>query len=339
MHDILWFKLVEIGVRGKMLNVIKSIYSNFKSRVKLDNRVCSDFTCCSGVRQGECLSPILFSMYLNDIEREYILKGVEGVDIGMLKLFLLLYADDIILFANDIENLQLSLNILKNYFKRWKLKVNTQKTKVMIFRKGGRLWDNISFYYDRAELEICNKLVYLGVTFTTGGSFHETQNCLAGKGLKAIFKMNKYLYKFTEISIKHRLDLFDKLIVPILCYGADVWGFIGAPAIDRVHLRFLKTILRVKTGTPNNLVYAELGRQTLRTKPLVQIINYWFKILTSQDTKYIKHVYNFMLQDVEAHPNKFNWAVLDRNLLAELWFLRSLGTTGGGKLQCMYLII
>ena len=163
----------------------------------------------------------------------------------------------------------------------------SKKTKVMVFRKGGRLRDNISFYFDGVELEIVNKFVYLGVTFTTGGSFHETHNCLAGKGLKAIFKMNKYLYKFTDISIKHRLVLFDKLIVPILCYGADVWGFIQSPAIERVHFCFLKTILRVKTDTPNDLVYAELDRQTLRTKRLVQIINYWFKILTSQDTKYI----------------------------------------------------
>ena len=90
--------------------------------------------------------------------------------------------------------------------------------------------------------------------------------------------------------------------------------------MERVHLRFLKTILRVKTSTPNNLVFAELDRQTLRTKRLEQIVNYWFKILTSQDTKYIKHVYNFILQDVEAHPDKVNWAVLVRNLLSELEF-------------------
>ena len=46
-----------------------------------DNRVGSDFTtCCLGVRQEECLSAILFSMYLNDIEREYILKGAEGIE-------------------------------------------------------------------------------------------------------------------------------------------------------------------------------------------------------------------------------------------------------------------
>ena len=122
--------------------------------------------------------------------------------------------------------MQISLNILENYCKRWKLKVNTQKTKVMVFRKGGILRDNISFYFDGTELEIVNKFVYLGVTFTSGCSLHETKNCLAGKALTAIFKMNKYLYEFTDISIKHRLDLFDKLIVPIFCYVVDVWGFI-----------------------------------------------------------------------------------------------------------------
>ena len=46
-------------------------------------------------------------MYLNHIEREHILKGTERIDIGMLKLSLLLYADDISLFANDKENWQI----------------------------------------------------------------------------------------------------------------------------------------------------------------------------------------------------------------------------------------
>ena len=89
-----------MGVREKRLNVVKSIYSNLKSRVKFDNRVSSDFTCCLGVRQEECISLMLFSVSLNDIEKEYILKDAEGIDIGMLKRFLLLYADDIILCVN-----------------------------------------------------------------------------------------------------------------------------------------------------------------------------------------------------------------------------------------------
>ena len=107
----------------------------------------------------------------------------------------------------------------------------------------------IFFFYDGSELEIVNKFVYLGVPFSTGGSFHATQNDLSEKALTAIFQMNKYLYKFSNISLKHRLELFDKLISPILTYSAEVWGFIQAPAIERVHLKFLKTILTVKTDS------------------------------------------------------------------------------------------
>ena len=46
-----------------------------------------DFSCMTGVRQGECLSPILFAMYVNDIEREFITKGADGVDLGFIKCF------------------------------------------------------------------------------------------------------------------------------------------------------------------------------------------------------------------------------------------------------------
>ena len=69
-----------------------------------------------------------------------------------------------------------------------------------------------------------------------GGSFSEAQNTLAGQAQKAILKLNKYLYKFTFISPKHKLDLFDKLVTPILNYGYEVWGFAQANAIERVHM-------------------------------------------------------------------------------------------------------
>ena len=55
------------------------------------------------------LCPFLFSMYLNDLEDEFYLKGAKGVNVNMLKLFILLYADDIILFANSPEEMQNSL--------------------------------------------------------------------------------------------------------------------------------------------------------------------------------------------------------------------------------------
>ena len=114
-RDILWYKLIKIGVRGRMLDIIKSIYSTVKSRVKNNNTLSESFSCNIGVRQGECLLPILFAMYVNDLEQELDDKGVNGIDIGMVKLLLLLYADDIVLFAKTAEELQKSLDILEEY--------------------------------------------------------------------------------------------------------------------------------------------------------------------------------------------------------------------------------
>ena len=171
---------------------------------------------------------------------------MEGIDIGMVKMFMLLYADDIVLFGNSAEQLQDGLNLLSNYCQRWKLTVNIAKTKVMVFRKGGALPRNLTFLYNGNQLEIVRIFKYLGIVFTAGGSFTETQNTLSGQAQKAIFKLNKYLYRFTFISPKHKLELFDKLVTPILNYGCEVWGFIQGNAIERVHLQFCKQLLGVK---------------------------------------------------------------------------------------------
>ena len=147
-------------------------------------------------------------MYSNDLENDLMQKGAEGFDIGMLKLYLLLYADDIGVFAESSEGLQKGLDILAEYCKKWKLNVNIEKTKIMISRKGGNLARNLSFKYEGKTIEIVGKFVYFGITFTTGGSFNETHKKLSGQAFKAIFKLNQYFYNFTDLSPKHVLELF-----------------------------------------------------------------------------------------------------------------------------------
>ena len=120
-----------------MINVIRFLYEGVKSRVKYNNELSNDFDSYLGVRQGECLSPFLFSMYFNDIEEEFYLHGPEGIDVGSFKLFLLLYADDMTIFTETAERLQIGLDILDSYCNRWKLTMNIEKTKIMVFRKSG----------------------------------------------------------------------------------------------------------------------------------------------------------------------------------------------------------
>ena len=120
-----------------------SMYKHVNSNVKLHNVVSEGFECMLGVRQGGCLSPFLFAMYLNDLEEEFRLKGSDGIDIGMLNIFLLLYADDIILFAQSSEELQKSLDTHFEYCQRYKLSGNTSKTKVMFFLEKGVFYQEI----------------------------------------------------------------------------------------------------------------------------------------------------------------------------------------------------
>ena len=319
-RDILWFKLIKIGVRGKILNVMRGMYSSVKSRVKYQNELSSEFECYLKVRQGECLSPFLFSIYINDIEDEFYLHGINGIEIDTIKVFLLLYADDITIFAETAEGLQEGLNLLSNYCTRWKLILNTDKTKVMVFRKGGILPRNLKFYYDETELEIVSSFSYLGIIFSTGGSFSNAQKTLAGQAQKAVFKLNSYLYNFDTLTTRHILELFDKLVSPILNYGAEVWGFFKANQIERAHLQFCKRLLGVKKCTQNNFIYGELGRLPYQKQRYFIIIKYWLKIVNSEENKMIKHVYNQMLLDLELDNRRVNWASLVKKLLSELGF-------------------
>jgi len=319
VRDNLWYKLIKLGIRGNILYVMKSMYNSIKSKVKYSNTLSDSFECMLGVRQGECLSPFLFSMYLNDLEQEFHMNGLNGIDINCFKMFLLLYADDIIIFANNADELQRGLDLLHEYCNTWKLVVNTDKSKIMIFRKGGRN-SNISFRYNNKTIDIVNRFNYLGVVFTSGGSFCDASNTLAGQALKAIFKLKKYLYKFTEIPVGNKLELFDKLITPILNYGSEVWGFFKALPIERVHMQFCKQLLGVKKCTQNDFVYGEVGRINYQSRRYLNIIKYWVKLLRTPDNKFIKKIYLTLLNDSIVYPLKKNWCTLLKDLLSNLGF-------------------
>ena len=97
-----------------------------------------------------------------------------------------MFADDVVIFSETAEGLQESLNNLKQYCDKWNLSVNIEKTKIMVFRKGGVLSQNETWTFDNNEIEIVNNSNYLGVVLSSGGSYVKATNTLAGKALKAI---------------------------------------------------------------------------------------------------------------------------------------------------------
>ena len=88
-----------------------------------------------------------------------------------LKLLIILYADDTVFFANSQQNLQKCLNGLEQYCEKWKLKINTDKTKIMIFSQGKQQICNQNFKIGDNSIEVVKNFKYLGVTFACNGSF------------------------------------------------------------------------------------------------------------------------------------------------------------------------
>jgi hypothetical protein len=146
------------------------------------------------------------------------------------------------------------------------------------------------------------------------------QNTLSGQAQKAIFKLNKYLHKFTYIPPKHKLDLFDKLVSPILNYCSEICGFANDASIETIHMQFCKQILGVKKTTQNDFIYGELGRISFKTIHHYNIIKYWTRILDMPNNKYVSLIYNMLKHDMVTAPNKVNWCSLVKDLLSSLGF-------------------
>ena len=128
-----------------------------------------------------------------------------------VKLFTILYADDTVLLAESAEELQSELNYFYEYCEKWNLKVNINKSKVMVFFSKGRLPINLNFKMNNMELEIhvVSEFIYLGTMFQRTGSFKKNKINLADKASKAMYDiLNKG--RVHNLSVSCQLDLFDK---------------------------------------------------------------------------------------------------------------------------------
>ena len=262
-------------MRGAMLNILMSMYEHVKAKVYMNGTKSYEFDFKLGVWQGECLSPFLFAMYLNDFENA-LSSADTGLTIGQVKLFLLLCADDAVILTETPEKLQEAINELFVYCYYWKLKLNTEKSRTVVF-KSGPVSRNESWKYRDAQLSTTTRISYLGITFSSNGYFNQAQRVLCDQACKVLFSMLKSMNRFVNLSPETMVDVFDKLITPVLCYAAEVWGFHAGPDIERLHLKFCKQVLGVKRCTQNDFVHGELVPMSIIHK--IAMVRYWLKIV------------------------------------------------------------
>lgn len=198
-------------------------------------------------------------------------------------------------------DLQNCLNSFNSYCEDWRLKVNANKTKIIVF--GARNPDNFRFTLGDNNLEITKQYHYLGLTFTSNGSFLTARKRIIEQSNKAMHLL------FTKSSnanlpIDLILKLFDHTVSPILTYASEVFGFENLDNIENVHSIFLRKITKARKSTPMYMIYGELGRYPVSINIKCRMISFWSRLILGKQQKISLGIYKYMLN----HPRyEFKW--------------------------------
>jgi hypothetical protein len=319
-HDLLLDAIASEGVSGTFFRALKAMYESLISCVRVNNEFTDFFDCPCGVRQGCGLSPTLFSLFINRLAKHINETGVHGVQMlpTFLELFILLFADDVVLLSTTPGGLQAQLNSLKVCCDKLKLNVNFDKTKIIVFRKGGFLGKREKWFYDGKRIEVVNSYSYLGFTFSSMLSVKAGTQNLVCKAKKAAYLICRAFSKCKEMSAEIFFKLFDAKVQSIILYSSEVWGLYKLDTIEKVHMIVCKRFLGVPLRTPNKMIYSELNRYPLYINSFVRSIKYWFRLLHMDQSRLPKQAY-LMLQ-LEDARGKRCWASQIREILCACGF-------------------
>ena len=105
-RNALWLKLNTLGLNGKLLRIIRAMYNKVKCCVRHCNSYSDFFEIAMGLKPGETLSPILFSLFVEDLELYLQSRPDSGLCLNDINIMLLLFADDMVLLGDTQEELQ-----------------------------------------------------------------------------------------------------------------------------------------------------------------------------------------------------------------------------------------
>ena len=293
----LWSILRKNGLNGKMFNAIKSMYEIVRTKVRVRGDYTDSFLCPRGLKQGETCSPVIFSLFINELTKDILENGKHGLQLtpDLTQILILLFADDVALISDTVIGLQTQLNILFSVAKKLDLVVNLEKSNIVVFRNGGYLSQNEKWLFGGDYLEVVNAYKYLGIFLSTRLSFTSTLEDLACRAKKGTIAILRTLWSIGDHSPRIFFKLFDSQIQPILTYGAEIWGLSdNIDIIEKVHLFSLKRFLGVHSKTPRHLVYGDTGRYPLFVVTYTKCIKFWLRIISLCPNRFCNKAY-FML--------------------------------------------
>ena len=153
--------------------------------------------------------------------------------------------------------------------------------------KNSNIWTwkiskNIHFTFQNNELEIAESYKYLGIYLSRTGTFAKAKKHIAEQANKALFSLLKKI-RLLSLPYDIQIDLFDKLVKPILLYGCEIWGSGNIDILERIQLKFYKSIFNLKTSTPSYMIYGELGITPLYIDAQTRMVSFWSNLIENHE--------------------------------------------------------
>lgn len=319
-HNLLWQKLFKLGVSSQTIRILASLYDKASFKVKCVDGLSKTFQLTTGVLQGECLSPLLFALFVSDIEDFFRNNGARGINIdGHNDLIVLLYADDLVLLSDSQIGLQKDLQLLESYTVSNGLTVNVQKTKVVCFSRSGYIPRDANFHYGTENIEIVRSFWYLGVEFSSSSLFLTMSRSMVARVKSSFGAVLSMLGKGEGAPWPAVLELYNAIVRGAIQHCLPVWGLRYTDVLERCQVSFFKYYLKLPRTTPDAVVRLEVGITHLKFLIFSQALSWLIKILSLNDSRMPKICLNRMLE-LDNVESRYNWAAQMKATLYELDF-------------------
>ncbi|UYV79484.1 hypothetical protein LAZ67_17002840 [Cordylochernes scorpioides] len=278
-HSLLWSKLGELGLDFRFVNLIRNYFEQMTTTVRWNGLFTEPIKIRSGVLQGEPLSPYLFILFVTDlinIFNDSTLPGIYLPNFGTVHL--LMYADDIILIGESNINLQIKINMLKKYFETNHLTLNESKSKIMVFRNGGRPAKSDKWFWGDQLLTVTSKYLYLGYPLTTTISFSQVASYFKGKALAATGE-NNYLRRLLNLPSN----------TPGYILRMETGRFSLGVTAAKLILKFWLRILKMEKSRLPAICLAQLWETSTLTNTFIGFTENLMNILNSTGFMWLKN--------------------------------------------------
>ena len=220
--DSLWKILQIYGVPQELSGLVRQLYTDTRSAVRLTSSVSEEFTIETGVKQGCVIAPYLFNCLIDHLMRRLLNRCSVGIQLGDYQLTDLDYADDIAIIAPSACVLQEALMILQEEANLVGMQISWPETKLMAITPNPT--SHLPLKICNTEVLFVDSFTYLGSLITNDGSSSRDITSRIAKAASAVYRLSNPLFHKHRISIQTKINMYRALVVSVLLYGSEAWA-------------------------------------------------------------------------------------------------------------------